>query len=125
MLDILFLLCENNCMAKSDKIANSKLLDYYGNLLTDYQREILREYYDCDMSILEIADEFKISRQAVSDVIKRATEKLRETDEKLQVIRHAEKMKSELTAFGKKWLSDLPEQAKSEFKTMIESAREI
>ena len=50
----------------------SVLLDYYGAVLTDKQRAILTEYYDEDLSLAEIAENYGITRQGVRDSIKRA-----------------------------------------------------
>lgn len=56
------------------------LYDFYGELLTEKQKTIFEMYHLNDLSLQEIADEFNISRQAVSDLIKR-TKKLLETYE--------------------------------------------
>ena len=44
--------------------------DIYGNLLTDRQKDIVRDYFDCDLSLSEIAQQYGITRQAVADTIK-------------------------------------------------------
>ncbi|MCI9224349.1 MAG: DNA-binding protein [Acutalibacter sp.] len=61
----------------------SVLLDFYGEMLTDTQRETLDEYYNQDMSLAEIGEERGISRQGVRDSIKRSKEQLVEMEEKL------------------------------------------
>ena len=48
----------------------SELLDYYGPVLTEKQRAILIEYYDQDLSLAEIAENYGITRQGVRDAIK-------------------------------------------------------
>lgn len=48
------------------------LSDFYGNLLTERQQEVIRFYYEQDLSLGEIAEHLKISRQAVHDILKRA-----------------------------------------------------
>lgn len=53
----------------------SILNDIYGALLTEKQRDIVRDYYDCDLSLSEIAESDGISRQAVSDTV-RTSEKI-------------------------------------------------
>lgn len=50
--------------------------DYYGRLLTVHQCDMIKLYYDCDISLFEIAEQFDISRQAVRDSIKRAEQLL-------------------------------------------------
>jgi len=52
------------------------LYDIYGNLLTDKQRLYFEDYYYMDLSLAEIAENYNISRNAVFDQIKRASESL-------------------------------------------------
>ena len=59
------------------------LLDIYGALLTDRQREMLAMYYDEDFSLSEIAENLSISRQAAMDSIKRGEARLREYEQRL------------------------------------------
>ena len=59
------------------------LLDTYGEILTDTQKEVLESYYSLNLSISEIASERNISRAAVEDTIKKATKKLEFYEEKL------------------------------------------
>lgn len=66
-----------------EKIKYCILFDIYGKLLTDKQYEILNDYYNNDFSLSEIAENNEITRQAVKDVINKATEKLLEYEEKL------------------------------------------
>ena len=51
------------------KIQLSELLQVYGAMLTDKQKEALTMYCDCDCSLSEIASEVGISRQGVRDAI--------------------------------------------------------
>jgi len=61
----------------ADERYNVSLLnDYYGNLLTEHQRDMIRLYYDCDVSLNEIAEEYGISRQAVRYAIVRGEKTL-------------------------------------------------
>ena len=61
----------------------SSLLDIYGGVLTEKQREMLELYYNEDLSLSEIAANEGISRQGVRDSIKRGEETLTEMDEKI------------------------------------------
>lgn len=61
----------------------SMLLDMYGNLLTQKQSELLDDYYNNDLSLSEIAENQKITRQAVRDNLKKGENKLFEYEEKL------------------------------------------
>lgn len=64
----------------------SLLLDFYGKLLTDKQEEVLRQYFDEDSSLSEIALNAGVSRQAVHDIINRSEKKLRELEDTLQLM---------------------------------------
>lgn len=54
----------------------TQLFDRYQGLLTKKQQEMLTLYYEADLSLAEIADYYEISRQAVYDNVKRATQAL-------------------------------------------------
>jgi predicted DNA-binding protein YlxM (UPF0122 family) len=64
-----------------------QLFDYYGDLLTSHQKEILQEYYYEDLSMNEIAENYSISKSAVQDLIKRCLNQLNEYENKLNLIR--------------------------------------
>ena len=76
-------------MAKDLQV--SVLLDYYGALLSEKQQTLVELYYNQDFSLSEIAESEGITRQGASDGIKRAESYLRELEEKLGVVSHAEK----------------------------------
>ena len=59
------------------------LLDVYGPLLTEKQRETLDLYVNEDLSLSEIAENTGVSRQAAQDAIKKAQQRLREWEKAL------------------------------------------
>ena len=61
----------------------SYLLDFYGNVLTEKQRDMMQQYYNMDLSLSEIADNFGITRQGVRDSIKRGENILTELEEQV------------------------------------------
>lgn len=61
----------------------AQLMDLYGPLLTDRQRQFVQLHYEEDLSFGEIAREFNISRQAVHDAVKHAEQALEKYDSKL------------------------------------------
>lgn len=59
------------------------LLDCYGELLTDKQRNVMELYYCEDLSLSEIGNPIGITRQAVMDLIKRTENILLNYEKKL------------------------------------------
>ena len=59
------------------------LLDFYGEVLTPKQREMLRQYYNDDLSLSEIGENFGITRQGARDAIKHGETALKELEEKV------------------------------------------
>ncbi len=74
----------------------SALLDYYGTLLTDKQREAVEYYYNDDLSLGEIAENLNISRQGVRDSIKRGELVLFEAEEKLGLLKNSNALQEHL-----------------------------
>ena len=70
-----------------ETVYRTMLFDFYGELLTDKQREYFDLHYNEDYSLGEIAEMTGISRQGVWDIIKRAEETLRKTEEKTGLVR--------------------------------------
>ena len=64
----------------------SYLLDFYGDVLTEKQRDVMEQYYNDDLSLSEIADNFGITRQGVRDIIVRAEKTLEDIEEKTGLI---------------------------------------
>ncbi len=62
------------------------LYDFYGELLTEKQKQVYEMHYQNDLSLTEIGEELSISRQAVRDQLKRAERILQGYEEKLQLI---------------------------------------
>ncbi len=65
------------------KITTSLLLDFYGQLLSEKQLEIMNYYYNDDLSLREISDMVGITRQGVHDTIKRSEAFLDDLENKL------------------------------------------
>ena len=74
----------------------SVLLDYYGAMLTEKQRDVVDLYYNEDLSLAEIAEIAGITRQGVRDSIKRGEMTLRELDEKLDMANKLNAMQESL-----------------------------
>ena len=61
-----------------------RLWDLYSPLLTETQREITDLYFNYDLSLGEIAEQKGVSRQSVSDCLRKCRKQLEEYDEKLK-----------------------------------------
>ena len=72
-----------------DTFLRTMLFDFYGDLLTDKQREHYDLHYMSDLSLFEIAEMHGTSRQAVWDIIRRAEQTLREIEEKTGLVARA------------------------------------
>jgi hypothetical protein len=72
------------------------LFDFYGEVLTEKQRDYFDLYHNHDMSLGEISANEKITRQGVRDVIVRATQVLRSMEEKLGLVARYQKVQNGL-----------------------------
>lgn len=64
----------------------SRLIGFYGELLSERQREVCTLYYDDDLSLAEISELIGISRQGVRDCLKKSEAYLTTVDEKLNLL---------------------------------------
>ena len=72
---------------KIDEITQASLLyDFYGQLLSKRQSEVMELYHEENLSLAEIAAEFGISRQGVHDALKNAERALSEYEAKLGLV---------------------------------------
>ncbi len=62
------------------------LFDFYGDLLTERQKEFLDLYYNEDLSLAEIAENAGITRQGVRDVLMRSEAILTELEQKTGIV---------------------------------------
>lgn len=69
-----------------DRLTQTMLLDFYGDLLTDKQRECYSLHCNDDLSLSEIAEQCGTTRQGVYDNIKRAETTLMQFEEKTGLI---------------------------------------
>ncbi len=87
-----------------EKILEQTLLyDFYGELLTEHQKQIYEDVVLNDYGFSEVAQEQGISRQGVHDLVKRCNRILQEYESKLHLVerfltikRRIEEMESSL-----------------------------
>lgn len=72
------------------------LYDFYGDLLTEHQKRIYEEVVFNDCSLSEVARDEEISRQGVSDLIRRVEEQLEEYERKLGLVEKFHRQRREI-----------------------------
>ena len=83
---------------KNQAYRMAMLFDFYGDLLTERQREFYDLYYNEDLSLAEIAENYGISRQGVRDVIVRAEASMTEIEDKTHIIRRFQQSRAAIAA---------------------------
>lgn len=78
----------------NDIVYKSLLYDFYGELLTDKQKDIVDMYYNNDFTLSEISEQIGISRQGVYDALKRAENTLEDYEKKLGLVEKLLQQKS-------------------------------
>lgn len=96
----------------------SMLLDIYGNILTNKQRDALELYYNQDLSLAEIAEHHNITRQGVRDSIERGKSYLLHLEKNLNLMKKLVEIRDygkqimdctlEMQAYNKRYLSSIP-----------------
>ncbi len=66
-----------------DRAYICRLIDIYGKVLSERQRDVVDLYYNEDLSLAEISENCGITRQGVRDAIKHAVETLRTLESSL------------------------------------------
>ena len=88
---------KKNSLPELDEIVElSYLYDFYGNLLKEKHRIIFEDYVLNNLSLAEIAREHEITRQGVYDVVRRCRLRLKEYEEKLQLVQKFQQTKDRL-----------------------------
>ena len=94
---------------KNQTYRMTMLFDFYGEILTERQKEFFDLYYNEDLSLAEIAENYDISRQGVRDVIVRAEATMQEIEDKTGLIRRFMQRQDKIAAI---------ENAAQEIKTI-------
>ncbi len=81
-----------------EKIVEQTLLyDFYGELLTEHQREVYGDVVLGDLGYSEAAEEYGVSRQGVHDLVKRVERQLRGYEEKLHLMERFVRIRGEVS----------------------------
>lgn len=81
---------------KSKSFEMALLFDFYGDMLTDKQKEFFDLYYNEDLSLGEIGENEGITRQGVRDAVQRAEGTLREMECRLGMVARYGKLDAQL-----------------------------
>ena len=104
-----------------DEILKQSLLyDFYGELLTEHQKEIYEQFIVEDLSLSEIAKDAGISRQGVHDLVKRCDKILEEYEAKLHLVEKFLSIKEKVHQ-----INELLEEAKADESQLIQDIRKI
>ena len=79
-----------------DTFLRTMLFDFYGDLLTEKQRECYDLHFNQDLSLQEIAEQYGASRQAVWDLVRRAEGTLRQFEDKTGLVARAVKRRAQV-----------------------------
>lgn len=103
----------------------SLLLDFYGQMVTKRQYDILDLHYNNDYSLGEIAQELNISRQGVYDNIKRGKAALFEMEKKLGLVTRFNRQKEKASEIMKLLENIGPSALSSEEREVLIKARQL
>ena len=83
---------------KNQTYRMTMLFDFYGEVLTPRQKEFFDLYYNEDLSLAEIAENYGISRQGVRDVIVRAEAIMTDLEDKTGLMKRFLQMQQQVQA---------------------------
>ncbi len=96
--------------------------DFYSPLLTDKQKKAYELYFRDDLSLTEVAKELGVSRQAAFDLIKRAKNRLEDTEKKLGLVKRWRKQmeeKQKLLSQLESVLNEIDENSAKKLKSIL------
>ena len=85
---------------KNQTYRMTMLFDFYGEVLTPRQKEFFDLYYNEDLSLAEIAENYGISRQGVRDVIVRAEAIMTDLEDKTGLMKRFMLMQQQVQAIS-------------------------
>lgn len=103
------------------RLTQSMLLDFYGELLTEKQRECFDLHYNEDLSLAEIAEQLGVTRQGVWDNIRRAQAAMEDVEKKTGLIGRFQENRDSLLRL-KELLSELVPATEGRARELSERA---
>ena len=103
-----------------EKVRISILLELYGNLLTEKQKEFMDYYYNEDLSLSEIADNNEITRQAENTILLKSKKKLEEYEDKLKFMKKESNIKKQLEKLEQTGLSKKQNEVVNKIKKQMD-----
>lgn len=97
--------------------------DFYGRLLSERQQEVVHMICEEDFSLTETGENLGITKQAVSEVLRRSTKKLESYEDKLGMIRRFQSVVTQLKAIEQE-LQTVEAELGAEKKAQIRSVRQ-
>lgn len=108
----------------SKKMLLADWFAFYGELLTDKQKDILTLYCLDDLSLGEIAEDLEISRQGVHDTVKRAAKTLESYEKKLGLMEKFNNNRKLLKDINDK-MEDLNKSLSENHESLIGKVKEV
>lgn len=116
VLDILCMIAE--VIQMNEILEQTLLFDFYGELLTEHQKDIYTQFMLEDLSLSEIAQDAGISRQGVHDLVKRCQKILEGYEEKLHLVERFLSVKEKVHEMNKILDSSLENREEPEVMAM-------
>ena len=116
---LFFLYNDSRCgdtMSIENIVEKGELLDRYGALLTQRQRDCLDLYYNENLTLAEIAEHFHISRQAVHDAMRHGEEQLMTYESVLHLV----SMKGDKEKAARELMEMIPDQYHRKARVLID-----
>lgn len=101
----------------------SIFFEYYKKLLTDKQAEAIEMYYLEDLSLTEIADIQGVSKQSISETIKRSEKALYDFEDSLKMYERINELSSLVDRLENNLLNDLDDEHFSKYMEIIYQIR--
>jgi Uncharacterized protein conserved in bacteria len=94
-------------------IDRALLFDFYGELLTDRQKQYIDLHWNEDWSLAEIAEKYGLTRQGVWDILRRAEATMRGLEEKTGLVRRYLERRTEIEGIRRQLTELLPDNEAS------------